>query len=100
MKKPKHELMTFVAGIVMLVAGLFILSQKVIVSSSFFSSFGGLSIWGARVSSGSDSVDHWNCMDVYDRFICIKGFFCIGRTFDRNSSYFVNKYSSYQYDII
>ena len=52
MKKPKHELMTFVAGIVMLVAGLFILSQKVIVSSSFFSSFGGLSIWGARVSSG------------------------------------------------
>jgi hypothetical protein len=39
MKKPKHELMTFVAGIVMLVAGLFILSQKVIVSSSFFSSF-------------------------------------------------------------
>lgn len=52
MKKPKHELMTFVAGIVMLVAGLFILSQKVIVSSSFFSSFGGMSIWGARISSG------------------------------------------------
>ena len=52
MKKPKHELMTFVAGIVMLVAGLFILSQKVIVYSSFFSSFGGLSIWGTRISSG------------------------------------------------
>ena len=28
------------------------MSQKVIVSSSFWSSFGGLSIWGARVSSG------------------------------------------------
>ena len=52
MKKPKHELMTFVAGNVMLVAGLFILSQKVIVYSSFFSSFGGLSIWGTRISSG------------------------------------------------
>lgn len=101
MKKPKHELMTFVAGIVMLVAGLFILSQKVIVSSSFFSSFGGLSIWGARVSSGMVVIPLiigivW--MFMTDSFA--SKVFCIGRTFDRNSSYFVNKYSSYQYDII
>jgi hypothetical protein len=49
MKKPKHELMTFAAGLVMLVVGLFIFSQKVIVYSSFF---GGFSISGARFSSG------------------------------------------------
>jgi hypothetical protein len=49
MKKPKNELMTFVAGLVMLVVGLFIFSQKVIVYSSFF---GGFSLWGARFSSG------------------------------------------------
>jgi hypothetical protein len=41
--------MTFVAGLVMLVVGLFIFSQKVIVYSSFF---GGFSLWGARFSSG------------------------------------------------
>lgn len=49
MKKPKHELTIFVAGILMLVAGLFILSQRVVVYSSFFS---GMSLWGTRISSG------------------------------------------------
>lgn len=49
MKKPKNELMLFVSGIVMLVAGLFILSQKVLIYSSFF---GGFSMMGIRVSSG------------------------------------------------
>ncbi len=49
MKKPQHELAIFVAGIVMLVAGLFILSQRVVVYSSFFN---GMSLWGTRISSG------------------------------------------------
>lgn len=46
MKKAKNELMQFVAGIIMLVVGLYIFSQKVIVFSGFFS-FG-----GGRFSSG------------------------------------------------
>ena len=40
MKEAKNELMQFVAGIIMLVVGLYIFSQKVIVFSGFFS-FGG-----------------------------------------------------------
>ncbi|MGN0394987.1 MAG: hypothetical protein ACI4EF_06460 [Coprococcus sp.] len=51
MKKPKNELMIFVAGLVMLVAGLFILSQRVIVYSSLFSG-GGLRLGGLNVTAG------------------------------------------------
>lgn len=36
MKKAKNELLQLLAGLLMLVAGLFILSQKVMVSSGFF----------------------------------------------------------------
>lgn len=50
MKNAKNELMQFVAGAVMLVVGLFILSQKVIVSSGFFGY--GFAIGGFRMSSG------------------------------------------------
>ena len=49
MKEAKNELMQFVAGIVMLAVGLYILSQKVIV----FSGYGGFfSFGGGRFSSG------------------------------------------------
>ena len=41
MKEAKNELMQFVAGIIMLVVGLYIFSQKVIVFSGFFSLGGG-----------------------------------------------------------
>lgn len=34
MKEAKNELMQFVGGVIMLVVGLYILSQKVMVSSS------------------------------------------------------------------
>lgn len=50
MKKPKNELMMFAAGLVMLVAGLFILSQKVIVYSGFFG--GGFRLGGFNLSAG------------------------------------------------
>lgn len=36
MKKAKNELLQFLAGLAMLIAGLFIFSQKVMVSSGFF----------------------------------------------------------------
>lgn len=45
MKKAKNELLQLMAGLLMLVAGLFIFSQKVMVSSTFFGygfMFGGL----------------------------------------------------------
>lgn len=49
MKEAKNELMQFVAGIVMLAVGLYILSQKVVV----FSGFGGFfRLGGGRFSSG------------------------------------------------
>lgn len=50
MNKPKNELMIFAAGLVMLVAGLFILSQKVIVHSGFFG--GGFRLGGFNVKAG------------------------------------------------
>ncbi len=77
MKKPKHELMTFVAGIVMLVAGLFILSQKVIVYSSFFFFLWRIIHLGNKnqLRHGCDSVDYRNCMDVHDRFFRIQSLF-------------------------
>ena len=48
MKNPKNELMQFVAGIVMLTVGLFIFSQKVVVTSGWF---GAMYLGGIRVSS-------------------------------------------------
>lgn len=50
MKSAKNELLQFLAGLVMLVAGLFIFSQKVVVSSSFMSS--GFSMGEIRMTSG------------------------------------------------
>lgn len=49
MKSAKNELLQFLAGLVMLIAGLFIFSQKVIVYSSFL---GGLSMGGIHMTSG------------------------------------------------
>ena len=50
MKKAGNEMMQFIAGILMLVAGLFIFSQKVVVSNSFF--YGGLTLGGVHLSNG------------------------------------------------
>lgn len=49
MKSAKNELLQFLAGLVMLIAGLFIFSQKVVVYSSFM---GGFSLGGMRMTSG------------------------------------------------
>ena len=49
MKSAKNELLQFLAGLVMLIAGLFIFSQKVIVYSSFL---GGFSLGGMSMTSG------------------------------------------------
>lgn len=49
MKSAKNELLQFLAGLVMLIAGLFIFSQKVVVHSSFMSGF---SMGGIRMTSG------------------------------------------------
>ena len=48
--KAKNELLQFVAGLVMLIVGLYIFSQKVMVHSGFFGS--GISIGGFHVNSG------------------------------------------------
>lgn len=50
MKKPGNELLQFLAGLAMLVVGLYIFSQKVMVSSSFFG--GGMWLGGFRMSGG------------------------------------------------
>ncbi len=50
MKRARNELLQFLAGLAMLVAGLFIFSQKVMVSSSFFGI--GFSIGGFRMGNG------------------------------------------------
>lgn len=49
MKSAKNELLQFLAGLVMLISGLFIFSQKVVVYSSFM---GGFSLGGMRMTSG------------------------------------------------
>lgn len=49
MKKARNDLLQFLAGLAMLVAGLFIFSQKVMVYSGFFSS--GLMIGNFQMSS-------------------------------------------------
>ncbi len=48
--KAKNELLQFVAGLVMLVVGLYIFSQKVMVHSGFFG--GHLSVGGFHLNSG------------------------------------------------
>lgn len=50
MKKARNELLQFLAGLAMLIAGLFIFSQKVMVSSGFFGF--GLRIGGFYMSNG------------------------------------------------
>ena len=50
MKKAKNELLQFLAGLAMLIAGLFIFSQKVMVQSSFFGH--GLRLGGFYMSNG------------------------------------------------
>ena len=50
MKKAKNELLQFLAGLAMLIAGLFILSQKVMVYSGFFGH--GFRIGGFYMSNG------------------------------------------------
>lgn len=52
MKNPKNEFMQFVAGVVMLAVGLFILSQKVVVSSGWFGYGSSIMFGGIRVNSG------------------------------------------------
>lgn len=49
MKKPGNELLLFLGGLAMLIAGLFIFAQKVMVSSSFF---GGMRIGGMHMNNG------------------------------------------------
>ncbi len=50
MKKEKNELLQLLAGLAMLVAGLFIFSQKVMVSSGFFGF--GFTLGGIQLSNG------------------------------------------------
>lgn len=50
MKKARNELLQFLAGLAMLIAGLFILSQKVMVYSGFFGH--GLQIGGFNMGNG------------------------------------------------
>ena len=40
MKEAKNDLLMLLAGLAMLIAGLFILSQKVLVSTAYYSIFG------------------------------------------------------------
>ena len=50
--------------------------------------------------NGSDSIDHRNCLDVYDRFLCIKGFFGTCRTVDRHHGHSDNEYTFDVHDFI
>lgn len=50
MKKARNELLQFLAGLAMLIAGLFIFSQKVMVSSGFFGY--GLRLGGVQMGNG------------------------------------------------
>lgn len=49
MKKPGNELLQFLGGLAMLVVGLYIFSQKVMVSSSFMS---GMRLGGLHMNNG------------------------------------------------
>lgn len=50
MDRLKDDLLVFIAGLAMLIAGLFILSQKVMVRSGFFG--GGISLGGFQIGNG------------------------------------------------
>lgn len=50
MKRAGNELLQFLAGLAMLIAGLFIFSQKVMVSSGFFGQ--GISVGGLHMGNG------------------------------------------------
>lgn len=50
MKKARNELLQFLAGLAMLIGGLFMFSQKVMVSSTFFGT--GLMLGGLNMSNG------------------------------------------------
>lgn len=52
MKKARNELLQFLAGLAMLIAGLFIFSQKVMVYSSFLGGGFGFNIGGMNMRSG------------------------------------------------
>lgn len=52
MKKARNELLQFLAGLAMLIAGLFIFSQKVMVYSSFLGGGLGISIGRMSLSNG------------------------------------------------
>lgn len=52
MKRARNELLQFLAGLAMLIAGLFIFSQKVMVYSSFLGGGLGVSIGGMNLSNG------------------------------------------------
>ena len=58
MKSAKNELKQFVAGVVMLIVGLFILSQKVVVSSGWFGYGGTIMLGGVRLNSGMIITSH------------------------------------------
>ena len=52
MRKARNELLQFLAGLAMLIAGLFIFSQKVMVYSSFLGGGLGISIGGMNLNNG------------------------------------------------
>ncbi len=52
MNSGKNSLLTFVGGIVLMIVGLFIFSQKVVVYSGFFGFGGYMSIGGFHMNSG------------------------------------------------
>lgn len=70
MKEAKNELMQFVGGVIMLVVGLYILSQK--VNGVFIIWIFFIMGWQVLIRSYYGTVNNRSCMDVcYRRFICI-----------------------------
>ena len=64
MKEAKNELLQFVGGVIMLVVGLYILSQKVRVLL--------IMGWQVLIRSYYGTINNWSCMDVCFRWlICI-----------------------------
>ena len=89
MKSAKNELKQFVAGVVMLIVGLFILSQKVVVSSGWFGYGGTIMLGGVRLNS----VYYRYYMDVRKRSLfCIEVVYGIECHFDCSIHYFKYKY--------
>lgn len=72
MKEAKNELLQFVGGVIMLVVGLYILSQKVMVSSSYGIWIFFIMGWQVLIRSYYGTINNRSCMDVcYRWFICI-----------------------------